>query len=681
VSDDATALRNAMALHRAGDLAAAEREYRAILARDPANPDALHLLGLIAYRRSDFAGADRLVSRALDLARDNPVFLANLGNVRKDAGDAAGAIACYRRAIAIDPAQSGARNNLGVVLLSQGALEEAIACFRSTLAHAPGHARAWHNLGNALALRGDHADAAEAQRKAVALQPDLAEAWTGLGLALGALGEHDAAVRALRSRMDAAPVTGPAHADLALALHRAGELVDARAHYERSLAADPAALPVRCNLLALLQRLCDWPGVDTHWRAVEAAIEQGRAGVPGGLLIAQPGATPALQLAAARANAAAQPSPPASRRRIARNARTRIGYLSADFREHATAYLTTEVFELHDRARHEIVLLSYGPDDASDARARLVRAADRFVDLRALDDAGAAARIAELGLDLLVDLNGNTDNGRMGIPARRPAPIQLSWLGFPGTLGVDFYDGLVADPHVIPEGEERWYSERVIRLPDCYQCNDRRRPRPESSASRAAHGLPQDAFVLCCFNQSFKITRTTFDLWLRVLRARPRAMLWLLEDNPTATAVLQESARAAGVAPERLAFAPHRPLAEHLERYRIADLAVDTIPCTSHTTASDALWLGCPLVTLTGDTFAARVATSLVRNAGLPELALPDLDACERAIVGLIDSPRELAARRAVLAGAPLASPLFDTPRFVRNLEQVFARLTGEGGP
>jgi predicted O-linked N-acetylglucosamine transferase (SPINDLY family) len=676
----ATPLQRGIALHRSGDLVGAEREYRAQLAVDPDNADALHLLGLIAYRAGDHREALALVGRALAREPDNPVFLGNLGNIQKDAGEPTLAMQSYRRALALDPQAAGPRNNLGTLLMAGGDLDEALACFRAVLQRAPDHARAWFNLGVASARKGDARGAADALRRAVALQRDFSDAWGELGLALQTQGALDEAVAAFRRRVELSPAAASAHADLALALHRSGALREALEHYERALALDPQALEVRCNLCGLLQQCCDWSALARHWPHVVAAIEAGRPGVPSGLLVAQPGATPALQLAAARANAKRWSGVAPIAHAHAAHERIRVGYLSADFRAHATAYLTAELFELHDRARFEVVLLSYGPDDASAARARLERAADRFVELRGMSDDDAARTIAALEIDVLLDLNGNTDNGRVGIAARRPAPIQVNWLGFPGTLGAPFYDCILADLHVIPPGSELWYSERVVRLPDCYQCNDRRRPRPHATLGRAELGLADDAVVLCCFNQAFKTTADVFDAWLRVLSAVPATVLWLLEDNAVATEALRAHAMASGIDPQRLVFAPRCPLEEHLARYRVSDLAVDTFPCTSHTTASDALWQGCPLVTMTGETFAARVATSLVRNAGVGELATADLAAYEALIVDLArDSGRRDGLRRR-LEQARASEPLFDTPRFTRNLEATLSSMAASSG-
>ena len=488
-------LQRGMALHRGGDLAGAAREYRAILAREPDHPDALHLLGLIAYREGRLEDARALIGRALAGDPRNPVFHANLGNVAKDAGDVAAAAASYRSALDADPRMPAPRNNLGTLLLAQRRFDEAVACFRGVLDGAPDHARAWFNLGCALAQQGSLAAAADAHQRGTALAPDHAQGWGELGLTLLALGRLDEAVQAFGRRVDADPTDAGARADLALALHRRGDLEAARAHYEQALAQVPDALEVRCNYGALLQKTCDWGRLAQAWRPVVAAIEAGRPGVPAGLLVAQPGVDPALQWAAARANAATwadvapaigEPAMPAQRVAPQGASRLRIGYLSGDFRAHATAYLTAGLFECHDRARCEVVLLSYGPNDGSAMRVRLESGADAFVELSGMSDEAAAGRIAALGLDVLVDLNGNTDNGRMGIAARRPAPVQVSWLGFPGTLGAPFYDYLVADHTVIPAGSERWYTEQVVRLPG--HISVQRPPAPASPGGPGARG-------------------------------------------------------------------------------------------------------------------------------------------------------------------------------------------------
>ena len=671
-------MQRGVALHRAGNLAAAAHCYEQVLALAPDHPDALHLLGLVRHAGRDMAGARSLVARAVAARPGNPAYLVTLGNVEKDAGNADAAIATYRRALELDPSLPAPRNNLGTVLMAAGHLDEAIACFRQVLAAQPAHVRAWFNLGEASARRHDWAGALAALRQATTLEPAFAAAWGEMGLVLLRVGQPVDAVAAFARRVALAP-DAVAYADLALALHRAGSLEPACDAYERSLALAPDALEVRCNYCALLQKACDWERLARAWPPVAEAIAQGRPGVPPGLLVAQPDVTPAMQLAAARANAARWSAlPPVAaapaRVRVA-PARLRVGYLSADFRAHATAHLAAEVLERHDRRTHEVVLLSYGPDDGSAMRARLAATADRFVELAALPDDAAARVIAEAGIDVLVDLNGNTDNGRMGIAARRAAPLQVAWLGFPATLGAPFYDYLIADAVVVPPGAEQWYAEKVVRMPHCYQGNDRQRPRPREAGARRDHGLPAEAIVLACLNQSFKIAPAMFALWMRVLAANERAVLWLLDDNAVASARLRERAATAGVDASRLVFAPHLAQEAHLARYRLADLAIDTFPCTSHTTASDALWMGCPLVTLAGDTFASRVAASVLSAAGLAELVAASFHTYESMLLALVRDASRLRSLRDRLDASVDASPLFDTAAFTRALERAYGEM------
>ena len=512
-------VREAVALQQAGRYADVRRLCERILAAQPGHPEALHLCALAFYREADFAAAIERLGKAIEAAPRNPIYHANLGNILKDAGRRDDAVAAYRRALELDPRQVAARNNLGVMLLERGDLDAASEQFRAVIDQRPDHFRAHFNLGNVLYRRDDIDGALAAWRRSLALQPQFADALARVGLALLARGAIVEALPPLRRRAELEPASPLALADLALALHRHGDFAQAAACYERAVSLAPEAIEVLCNYCALLLKICDWERVAVHLRSVVRAIDEARPGVPLGLLVSQPEFTAQMQLAAARANAAALPPQPAlSPPRIeGPRERLRIGYLSADFREHATAWLTAELFELHDRERFEVVLFSYGPDDGGPTRRRLQRGADRFVDLAQLSDRAAAQRIVDERIDILLDLNGNTDNGRMGIAACRPAPVQVNWLGFPGTLGAEAYDYLVADPIVVPPGGEGNFTEAVVRLPDCYQSHDRRRARPDAIPDRRASGLAADALVMCCFNQSFKITAPMFALWMRVL--------------------------------------------------------------------------------------------------------------------------------------------------------------------
>ena len=355
----------------------------------------------------------------------------------------------------------------------------------------------------------------------------------------------------------------------------------------------------------------------------------------------------------------------------------RVGYLSGDFRQHAVSDLLVEVLELHDRARFEIFAYSFGPDDHSPMRARLVNACEHFIDIARNPDDVAAARIRADHLDILIDLNGYTRGARTGVLVRRPCPVQINWLGYPGTMGADFIDYLIADNFIVPPGREAAYSERVRRLPHCYQPNDRKRI-VAAPLSRVEYGLPDDAFVFCCFNQAYKITPEVFSVWMSLLRDVPGSVLWLLTDNQWATDNLIGAAQALGIERERLVFAPKLPLAQHLARYRAADLALDTFPYTSHTTASDALWGECLLIALCGETFAARVSGSVLAACDLSELVTYSLDDYARLAKRLALDQRFREGLRARLAVAKTTAPLFDSAVFTRDLEQLYRDIAGQ---
>ena len=354
--------------------------------------------------------------------------------------------------------------------------------------------------------------------------------------------------------------------------------------------------------------------------------------------------------------------------------RLRIGYLSADYHEHATAYLVAEMFERHDRERFEIFAYSSGPDDTSPMRQRLVNGVDHFVRVGGLSDRAAAEKIREAGIDILVDLKGYTKGTRAGILALRPAPVQASFLGYPGTSGAAFVDWLIADPVIVPPEHRQFYSEKLALLPHCYQPNDGQRPIAEPP-SRTECGLPEDAFVFCCFNSSYKITADYFEIWLRLLGGVPGSVLWLFASNPWAEFNLRNRAVAAGIGADRLVFAHDLPLARHLARYRLADLFLDTLPYTGHTTVSDALWTGLPAITCAGTTFAGLVAASLLTAVGLPELIAPDAAGYEAMAERLARDPGELARLRATLAANRATAPLFDSARYTRDLETLYLRM------
>ena len=709
-------LGNALAETRRDEEAAAC--YRKVVALQPDHVIAHFNLGALFNRSGQLDAAAASYRKALVYAPDNAEIHNNLGLVYAQQGRTDDAIACYRQALKLDPGQIQARNNLGNALLAQGLRDDAVACYEQALALGPNHPDAYINLGNARAEQGLFPEAQALYEKAFALAPRSFEAQRNLGRVLRLQGQRDEALAHYRQALELDPNQAEGCHELGTAYRDCGNLAEAEACYRKALALAPGHVPAHYNLaetlklqgrlkeaaeldarvlalqadyfpalgtlIHLRQHMCDWNGIENLWqRLQDDAIGKPGAGISPFSILSQP-TSPQQQLACAQAWAAQELAPLAAVRagagfdfaaRPRRSGKLRIGYLSWDFHKHATSYLIAELFELHERERFAVYAYSYGPDDGSAVRARIRGACDRFSDVADRSYAAAAQAIYDDAVDILVDLKGYTQGARWQIMALRPAPIQVNWLGYPGTMGTDYIDYIIADPFIIPEAMESCYSEQVARLPDCYQINDRRREVAERTPTRGECGLPAQGLVFCCFNLAYKILPDVFGRWMRILTAVPGSVLWLLEANPWAAENLRRAAVAAGIAAERLVFAPRLPLAEHLARYRLADLALDTFPYTSHTTASDALWAGCPLVTCSGETFASRVAGSLLINAGLRELVTESLDQYERLVLDLAASPAKLGELRRRLQEARDSCPLFDTPRFVQNLERAYEQM------
>jgi predicted O-linked N-acetylglucosamine transferase (SPINDLY family) len=358
-----------------------------------------------------------------------------------------------------------------------------------------------------------------------------------------------------------------------------------------------------------------------------------------------------------------------------RHERIRIAYVSADFHQHATSYLTAGMFECHDKSRFEITAISIGPDDNSEIRQRLKDSFDYFIDVTALSEDQIASRIRDSEIDIVVDLKGFTQDARTGVFAHRPAPIQVNYLGYPGTLGAKYIDYIIADRNVIPEDQQKFYSEKIVYMPNSYQVNDTKRLTADVIFTRPELGLPPTGFVFCCFNNNYKITPHVFDCWMRVLKQVEGGVLWLLEANAKAAGNLRREAAARGVNAERLIFARKRPLSEHLARYRLADLFLDTLPCNAHTTASDALWAGLPVLTCSGETFASRVAASLLHAIHLPQLATTTLEDYESLAIELAKHPNKLKEIKQKLADNRLTTPLFDTKLFTKHIEAAYTAM------
>lgn len=715
------------ALHDAGRLDDAIACYRHSIVLNWNNHLAHRNLGLALRQRGDLEGAAAAYGHALALAPDDVETLDQQGVLLFHMGQAAAALAAHERALALHPQHAPAHNNRGNALDRLGRLDEAEAAYRQALALRPDHAEAHCNLGRVLLQRGRpdaalghceqavrhgpklaaaHAGQGEvlrllgelqageaACRRALALKPDWAEGQIALANALADQGRAAEAASGYRRAIALEPKRVTAHGNLAKVLLLLGELEDAIAAARRAIELDPDYAPALSTLYHLLQQVCAWDELPALGGRLDALIDQAVA--TGRRVDEQPfahlarSADPARNLLVARSWSqdlerwAAATGERLSRPAPSGGAPIRIGYLAADFQDHPIAHHMQGVLRRHDRSQFEVVAYSYGADDRSAARARIVQATDRFVDLRPLSIREAAGRIAQDRIDLLVDLTGYMRGHRLGIAALRPAPLQATLFGFPGSTGAEFFDYALVDRVVVPPEHARFYTERLVWLPTCYQPNDYPDVRPAALGERAAHGLPERGTVFASFNQAFKIDPILFGCWMEILHAVPGSVLWLHPCPPLAVTNLRAAAAGRGIAPERLIFAGRVPLASHLSRLALVDVALDTRTYGGGSTTSNALWAGVPVIALEGTHFASRMGASLLQALGMPQLIVADLTSYRDLAIGLAREPQRRASLRAELARRRGTSPLFDAGRFTRELEAAYRqmlRLRSPGG-
>lgn len=669
------ALDQALARHRAGMLPEAERLYLQLLAAAPDDPAVLHLLGVVAYQTGRRELAVERIGRAVAVKPDFPEALSNLGNALKELGRVEEALACYRRAAALKPDFPEPRHNLGSVLYELGRLDEAVAAYSEALALRPDYVDCLSNLALARRDQDRIPEAVELLRRAVALRPDHAEALSNLGLILLKQDRPGEAAALLRRAVAGHPGHVRATANLGLALEELGEIEEAAATHERAMALDPDFDEPLANLVHLRRKLCRWDRFDADDARLLAQIRDGKYRIPPFIALHSPAATAADHRAAARRWASEIKAPEGlsfSHPPRPAGAKIHLGYLSADLRGHPVGYLLAELVERHDRVRFSVSAYSYGENDHSPTRHRLEAGFDAFVDIQGLSDAEAARRIHADGVDILVDLTGYTTGARTAILAARPAPVQVNYLGYAGSMGADFLDYIIADPAIAPFGQQELFDERIVQLPHSYLPFDTRRVVAEPGPSRAECGLPEHGLVFCGFHNAFKITPPLFDIWMRLLAAVPGSVLWLLAAAPTTADTLRREAAARGIDPARLVFAPRVPIADYLVRHRLADLYLDVLPYNAHGSAADALWMGLPVLTCRGETFPGRVAGRLLAGLGLAELATASLAEYEATALALARDPARLADLRRRLAAARRDAPVFDMAGFARDLERAY---------
>ena len=539
------------------------------------------------------------------------------------------------------------------------------------------------------AALGDSAGAAASLERAVAINPDFMPAYVNLGGLQERAGLSELAIATWEAGANRPIILNGMGAGYAFTcLKQIARLLGdmhqpARAELalQRAADIDPNAMDVIGQLVATRLSQCKWPAVQPTERLSRATLLMG----VNPLSIAAYSDDPLLQLGAANRFIEREAKTTAEQIRADRRdasidlngRRPRIGYISSDLRDHAVGYLMAELFEVHDKSKVEVFAYYCGPESSDGLNTRIRAAAEHFIDIRPMSDDEAAQRIADDGIDILVDVNGHTRDARTAVFARRPAPILVNWLGYPGTMGSDYHHYIIGDPWIIPPEMELYYSEAVRRIP-CYQPNDRRRVVASEVQTRAEAGLPEDAFVFCCFNGTQKITPHVFDRWMEILKRTSGSVLWLLDSNPETNARLRDAAEARGVDRTRLVFAPKMQNAFHLARYRLADLFLDTTPYGAHTTASDALWMAVPVLTWSGRSFASRVCGSLVRSAGLPELVVDSAEAYVEKAVEIGSDRAHAQALRATLEANRDTCVLFDMDLLAEKLEALYGEMIAE---
>ena len=666
-------------LNAAKNTADAVAAFETALKLKPDQPSVLVRMGRLLLQSGRTAEAMTLCQRARELAPDLAEVRDFEHQLVAEAGDLVSAEVLVAEQTQDPVERARLYDDLGAALRKQRRFGEAVTFQQRAVDCDPGRAELHFNLAAALDGAGRQRDAITAYQRALAIEPERADGYVKVGILLRRMHLREGAVTAFREAARLDPKLVDAHYNLAVTLKLMNRAEDAREAFDHAVDCAPQSMVIRFERIHLKRVACDWAGLEDEEAHCIATRRKRQAAVAPFLLLPLE-TSRSDQLAAGKAFTDVLGIPKTRRFASYPNCskpgeRIRVGYLSADFCSHATTILIAEVLEKADRSRFELVGYCFSQDDQSAMRERVKAAFDRFVEIRTLSDEEAAQRIHEDGIDILVDLKGYTQDGRSAILAYKPAPIQVNYLGYPGSMGCDFIDYIVGDPVVTPMAHQADYSERIVQLPHCYQPNDRQREIAETSLARADHGLPQDAFVFCSFNNNYKITPEIFSVWMRLLDRVPGSVLWTLIKNPVCRDNLRREAEARGVDPARIVFADPLPNADHLARHRFADLFLDTAPCNAHTTASDALWAGLPVLTYLGETFAGRVAASLLAAMGLDELIAKDVDDYERIALALATDKGRLDAIRRSIGAARDRSPLFDSTRYAKNLGQAYETM------
>jgi protein O-GlcNAc transferase len=669
-----------------GKVEAAIKSYRSAITTDASLVEAHFNLANALKTKGDFDEAIQFYRKALACRSDFIEAHYNLANTLLALDRHDEAISHYQTCLAYKADWSEACINLGIALINNGQIEAAIASYEKAIRPNRSSPEAFNNLGNALLSTGRRKEAKSCFQRALSIKPDYAEAQFNRGHIYLEEGQTRMSIRCFRTAIELKHDFAEAFNYLGIAYSRNNQSIAAVDCFKKAITLKPDYIEAQGYLVHHLQSLCDWQPLQEAevlldrmeqriWSRNDEFIEAPFIHISRCTDLRRN-----LKVARSCSRAIEKSLKPYRRfflkdARREKTSKITVGYLSSDFYDHATAHLMRGVFELHDRRHFVIDAYSYGPDDGSHYRQHIAHHADRFFDIRHQSHLEAARLIHDNGVDILVDLKGHTRGGRLAICALRPAPVNVAYLGFPGTSGADFIDYLITDRIVTPPRHQRYYSEKFVYLPDSYQVNDNRQVISSRRFTKADFGIPSDHILYCSFNQSYKIDPKMFECWMRILAQTPKSSLWLFSGGEICERALKSEAEKRGVSPDRLIFADKWPKSEHLARLAIADLALDTRIVNGHTTTSDSLWAGVPVIALLGEHFASRVSASLLTAIGLPELISENLDEYEHLAVRLAQNPKSLFNLRQKLNTNRATRPLFDTVRFVANLEKAYSAI------
>ena len=614
-----------------------------ILDIEPHNFDALNIIGVITGKENNHIEAINFFKKAQKIRPDNNLIHFNLANAFSESGNDLEAIKYYKIAIRLDKNHLGSCLNFGKSLHQLQRYDDALSHYDQAIKLKPDFAEAYYNKGNTLKNLKRYDDALSHYDQAIKLKPNFAEAYYNKGNTLNDFKHYE----------------------------------EALFYYDQVIKLKPDYEYLPGTLLHTKMFMCNWQNFKVNVKSLSLQINENKK---------SSFCHPVLALT---------DSPPIQRKsseiwvndkypfnsllgpilKSRHQDKIKIGYYSQDFREHPVAYLLAELFELHDKNQFELFGFYFGPPDSSKIYKRLSSAFNQFIDVGLKSGKDVALMSREIGIDIAVDLSGFTYLARTDIFSYRAAPIQINYLGYPGTTGAEYIDYIIADLIIIPTESQQYYSEKVVYLPNSYQVNDRQRSMTDKIFTKDELGLPKDSFVFCCFNNNYKITPSTFDGWVRILKAVKNSVLWLLEDNPIAVLNLRKEAQFRGLDPNRLIFAKRIDQSEHLARHRAADLFIDTLPYNAHTTASDALWAGLPVLTCMGESFASRVAASLLKAIELPELITTTQEQYEATAIELATNPEKFKDIKNRLERNRLTTALFDTQRFTKHIQAAYKQM------